>query len=182
MKKPFMYSFPRNCVALVLISTFMCLWAICIFPGSVDIFPARRKMQIDCGNIKITHRPWLRKLGLWPRNSFSGNICFEFLVFILYSAVLTVLEFAVHITQFTWTRLGLSLRSFSLTWCRNCEELFADARANAGVLFASIPNFTEFYSEDINEGVECIRHVWGEEASIRRHLEYAYTYTDTKYN
>ena len=48
---------------------------------------------------------------------------------------------------------------------RNCEELFADARANAGVLFASIPNFTEFYSEDINEGVECIRNgVGGVEA------------------
>ena len=30
-------------------------------------------------------------------------------------------------------------------------------RNNAGVLFASIPNFTEFYSEDVNEGVECIR-------------------------
>ena len=28
---------------------------------------------------------------------------------------------------------------------------------NAGVMFASIPNFTEFYSEDVNEGVECIR-------------------------
>lgn len=25
------------------------------------------------------------------------------------------------------------------------------------MLFASIPNFTEFYSEDINKGVECIR-------------------------
>ena len=24
-------------------------------------------------------------------------------------------------------------------------------------MFASIPNFTEFYSEDVNEGVECIR-------------------------
>ena len=29
-------------------------------------------------------------------------------------------------------------------------------RSNAGVLFASIPNFTEFYSEDVNEGVGCI--------------------------
>jgi hypothetical protein len=27
------------------------------------------------------------KLGLWPRNSFSGNICFEFLVLVLCSAV-----------------------------------------------------------------------------------------------
>ena len=32
-----------------------------------------------------------------------------------------------------------------------------EGRNNAGVLFASIPNFTEFYSEDVNEGVECIR-------------------------
>jgi hypothetical protein len=54
--------------------------------------------------------------------------------------------------------------------------LFADARANAGVLFASIPNFTEFYSEDINEGVECIRHVWGED-DIRN---MRHTYTDKK--
>ena len=31
------------------------------------------------------------------------------------------------------------------------EDLFAERRGNAGVLFASIPNFTEFYSEDVNE-------------------------------
>ena len=37
------------------------------------------------------------------------------------------------------------------------QELYAQGRANAGVLFASIPNFTDFYSEDVNEGVECIR-------------------------
>jgi adenylate cyclase 8 len=24
-------------------------------------------------------------------------------------------------------------------------------------MFASIPNFTQFYSEDVNRGVECIR-------------------------
>lgn len=35
--------------------------------------------------------------------------------------------------------------------------MYAQGRNNAGVLFASIPNFTEFYSEDVNEGVECIR-------------------------
>ncbi len=30
---------------------------------------------------------WIWKLGLWPRNSFSGNICFEFSVLVLCSLV-----------------------------------------------------------------------------------------------
>lgn len=38
------------------------------------------------------------------------------------------------------------------------QELYAQGRSNAGVLFASIPNFlSDFYSEDVNEGMECIR-------------------------
>jgi len=42
-KIPFMYSFSGNCAASVQISTFICLWAIYIFPGSVHIFPAAEK-------------------------------------------------------------------------------------------------------------------------------------------
>lgn len=37
------------------------------------------------------------------------------------------------------------------------QELYSQWRADVGVMFASIPNFTEFYSEDINKGMECIR-------------------------
>jgi hypothetical protein len=38
-KIPLMYSFSGNNVASAPISTFMCLWAIYIVPGSVYIFP-----------------------------------------------------------------------------------------------------------------------------------------------
>ncbi|XP_046393451.1 adenylate cyclase type 8-like isoform X2 [Ischnura elegans] len=44
-----------------------------------------------------------------------------------------------------------------LTQDRRPEELYSQSRDKVGVMFASVPNFTEFYSEDINKGVECIR-------------------------
>ncbi|XP_034943359.1 adenylyl cyclase 78C isoform X2 [Chelonus insularis] len=44
-----------------------------------------------------------------------------------------------------------------LTAERPPEELYSQSRDKVGVMFASIPNFTEFYSEDVNKGMECIR-------------------------
>jgi len=40
---------------------------------------------------------------------------------------------------------------------RNSEELYAKSYPCVAVLFASIPNFSSFYTEDINNGMECIR-------------------------
>ncbi len=40
---PFIYSFSGNCAASATISTFICLWAIYIFPWSVHIFPPAEK-------------------------------------------------------------------------------------------------------------------------------------------
>ncbi|XP_034231454.1 adenylate cyclase type 3-like [Thrips palmi] len=42
---------------------------------------------------------------------------------------------------------------------RQHEELYADSFAEVGVLFASMPNFSEFYSEESvnNQGLECLR-------------------------
>ncbi len=85
-KIPFMYSFSGNCAYSVPISTFMCLWAIYIFLGSVHIFSCSRIGRSIVGIYKPLTNTWMWKLGLWPRNSFSGNIHFEFSVLCLYSA------------------------------------------------------------------------------------------------
>jgi hypothetical protein len=67
--------------------TFMCLWAIYIFPGSVRIFPPAEKADPSWKYIihSITDT-WMWKLALRPRYSFSGNICFKFSAFCLCSA------------------------------------------------------------------------------------------------
>ncbi len=81
-----MYSFSGHCAASAPISSFMCLWAIYIFHGSVRIFPAAEYIGRSIVRIykSLTDR-WMWKLGLWLRNSFSGNICFEFSVLVLCS-------------------------------------------------------------------------------------------------
>jgi adenylate cyclase 8 len=40
---------------------------------------------------------------------------------------------------------------------RRTDALYSQARDSVAVMFASIPSFTHFYSEDINKGMECIR-------------------------
>ncbi len=91
-KIPFMCSLKRNCAASVPISTFMCLWAIFLFPGPVHIFPCSR-IGKPIGEIykSITDTlMWIS--GLRPRYSFSGSICFKFSVLCLCSANLCICQ------------------------------------------------------------------------------------------
>ncbi len=79
---PFMYSFSGNCAASAPISTFMCLWVIYIPRIGPHISSSRKDRPIVgiCNSLTDT---WMWKLGLRPRYSFSGNICFKFSSFCL---------------------------------------------------------------------------------------------------
>ncbi len=81
-----MYSQKCNCTASVPLSTFICLWAIYIFPGSVHIFSCSRIGRPIMGIYKSLTDKRMWKLGLRPSNFFSGIICFEFSVLCLCTA------------------------------------------------------------------------------------------------
>ncbi len=79
---PFIYSFSGNSAASAPISTFMCLWAIYIFPGSVHIFPPAEKADPSW---KYIIRLQTHECGIWdwgPDIPFLGIFVTNFRHFV----------------------------------------------------------------------------------------------------
>ncbi len=62
----------RNCAATAPISTFMCLWAIYIFPPSICLFCCRKYCEPILGIHKSLTDTWMWNLGLRPHNPRKG--------------------------------------------------------------------------------------------------------------
>ncbi len=81
---PFIYSFSGNSTASTPISTFMCLWAIYIFPGSVYTYFLQQNRQTHRGNIHII-RSQTHECGNWdwgPDIPFLGIFVSNFRHFV----------------------------------------------------------------------------------------------------
>ncbi len=99
----FMYSQKRNCAASVPISTFMCLWVIYVFPGSVHIFSCRRigrPKYINCSQTRECGN-WVWGRGILFLGIFVSN--FRYCVFSVqgFLQYLTVITFALTISHIT---------------------------------------------------------------------------------
>ncbi len=90
---PFIYSFSGNSATSAPISTFMWLWAIHIlYSQDQSTYFLQQKGRPIVGIYNSLTDTWMWKLGLRPRYSFSGNICFKFSAFCLCSAWLAKLQ------------------------------------------------------------------------------------------
>ncbi len=128
-KNPFMYSFSGNCAASAPISTFMCLWAIYIFPRLVHVFPAAEQADRSWEYINRPQKHMNVEIGLWPRSCFPGNTGFEFSVLCLCSVVslvsTAVSAFRAFVSCNLWEGMGTG-RNIRKKWSKTTKRTLAE--------------------------------------------------------
>ncbi len=82
---PFIYSFSGNCAASAVIFYIHVSVSDLYIPRIGPHISSSRNGSSIVGIYNLLTDTWMWKLGLRPRYSFSGNICFEFLGFFLCS-------------------------------------------------------------------------------------------------
>jgi hypothetical protein len=108
-----MYSFSGKSAASAAISTFMCLWAIYIVPGSVyntSTYFLQQNRRTDGGNIWITHRRLNLEIG-------TETLIFLFWEYLFRNFCILSLQ-CIFTTEAKRKRVGPDRRVAHLSWRR----------------------------------------------------------------
>jgi hypothetical protein len=127
---------------LLFSSTFICM-------SVSNLYIPRIGLHISCSRIgrsimglyKSLTGTWMCKLGLWPRNSFSWNIGFEFLV-LVFAVCVNALIYSMH-TVYNNDKGAISIAQYK--WHCQCS----DSHVQYGTV--STPNCTVYctvYKDD----------------------------------
>jgi hypothetical protein len=135
---PFIYSFSGISAASALVSTFMCLWAIYIFPGSVYIFPPAEQADPSWEYIICSQ---IRECGNWnwgPDIPFLGTFVSNFRHFVFAGG---------YRKQEEWLQIIEWARSI----CRHIGFLLSIFQVKSLWYFCYKSLIYHFYSKDVTK-------------------------------
>lgn len=96
-----------------------------------------------------------RGVSIWTRHIGGGTMYINNILY-LYTRNLAM---ANEVTSFFTSIFYIEVIYLSRYFCFILKELYSQNYKEVGIMFASISNFSDFYSEDAinNQGTECLR-------------------------